>query len=176
MTQQQTPVAEPIRMGGRGAGVEEGSKDPTWDDVVRRLRTGGWRWFTSLRPGGQPHTRPVFAAWSDGSLFMASKSSTRKSRNLDADGRCSVAADVDGFHLVVEGVATRVLDESTLGRASTAFQEVYGWSTTIAGDELDAEYGAPTSGGPPYRVYRIAPTTVHAFPASADFIPTRWSF
>ncbi|MFC7625868.1 pyridoxamine 5'-phosphate oxidase family protein [Microlunatus sp. GCM10028923] len=175
MTEQQTPTAQPIRMGGRGAGVTEGSTDPQWDDVVQRLRTGGWRWLTTLREG-QPHTRPVFAAWSDGTFFIASKSSTQKTRNLDVDGRCSVAADVDSYHLVVEGVARRVLDEPTLGRASTAFQEVYGWATTIAGDELDAEYGAPTSGGPPYRVYQVTPTTVHAFPASADFIPTRWSF
>jgi hypothetical protein len=79
-------------------------------------------------------------------------------------------------HLVVEGGARRVHDEATLEHASTAFERVNGWPTTVAGDELDAEYGAPTSGGPPYRVYQIVPTKVFALPAKADFMPTRWRF
>jgi hypothetical protein len=53
---------------------------------------------------------------------------------------------------------------------------VYGWPTRVAGDELDADFGAPTSGGPPYRVYQITPTTVYAFPGDATFFPSRWTF
>lgn len=173
---QQSPTAKVFPMPGRGTGVTEDARSIEWPDVVRRFRSGGYRWFTSLRPDGQPHTRPVFAAWSESVLFTASKATARKSRNLDADGRCSIATDVDGAHVVVEGVATRVLDEETLRQASAAFQDVYGWPTTVAGDELDAEYGAPTSGGPPYRIYKITPTTAYAFPANADFFPTRWTF
>ena len=61
-----------------------------------------------------------------------------------------------------------------LERASAAFEQIYGWPTTVTGEELDAEYGAPTSGGPPYRVYQIVPSKVFALPASGDFMPTRW--
>ena len=170
------PQKTELPMPGRGTGVVDDAQPIEWADVVRRLRSGGFRWMTSLRPGGEPHTRPVFAAWSETVLFSASKESARKSRNLDLDGRCSVATEVDGAHLVVEGIASRVLDEETLRQSSAAFQDVYGWPTEIAGDELDAEYGAPTSGGPPYRVYLITPTTVYAFPADADFLPSRWTF
>jgi hypothetical protein len=119
---------------------------------------------------------PVFGAWSEPVVFVASKASTRKSQNLDADGRCVLTTAVDKVHLIVEGNASRVLDKDTLERASTAFEQVYGWPTTIAGDELDAEFGAPTSGGPPYRVYQIAPSKVIALPEAADFMPTRWRF
>jgi hypothetical protein len=173
---QQSPVGQVLPMPGRGTGVTEDARSIEWPDVVRRLRSGGFRWLTSLGPDGQPHTRPVFAAWSESVLFTASNGTARKSRNLDADGRCSIATDVDGAHVVVEGVASRVTDEQTLRHASAAFEDVYGWPTRVAGDELDADYGAPTSGGPPYRIYQITPTKVYAFPAGGDFYPTRWTF
>lgn len=172
----QTPTKQEIPMPGRGTGVTEGARPIEWDEVERRLRTGSYRWLTSLSADGTPNTRPVFAAWSDGVLFTCSKEGTRKTRNLDGDGRCSVATEVDSAHIVVEGRAVRVTDEATLQRASATFQEVYGWPTRVAGDELDADYGAPTSGGPPYRVYQIVPTSVYAFPADANFLPSRWSF
>lgn len=84
-------------------------------------------------------------------------------------------------HLIVEGRARRVRDDATLLRASEAFNTIYGWPTVVAGDELDAPYGAPTSGGPPYAVYEITPTTAFGLPTdgeSADAdplaIPDRW--
>ncbi len=173
---QQTPTKRELSTDGRGTGVTEDAQPFEWSDVEQRLRTGGFRWFTSLRPDGAPHTRPVFAAWSDGVLFTASKEGTQKTRNLDGDGRCSLAIDEDGAHLVIDGVATRVVDEEALRQASAAFDDVYSWPTRVAGDELDADYGAPTSGGPPYRVYKITPTAVYAFPAGGHFLPARWTF
>jgi hypothetical protein len=47
----------------------------------------------------------------------------------------------------------------------------------VAGDKLDAEFGAPTSGGPPYDVYEIAPTRAFGLPTDGEtFTPTRWRF
>jgi hypothetical protein len=136
---QQVPVAEAITPTGRGADVTPGSRVLDWAEAERRLATGGWRWLATVRPDGAPHVMPVFGAWSESVVFVASKDTARKSRNLDADGRCVLAADVEGVHLVVEGEASRVRDEATLERASAAFERVYGWPTTVAGDELDAE-------------------------------------
>ena len=86
--------------------------------------------------------------------------------------------DAGDLHLVVEGVARRVSDDATLGRASAAYAQTYGWPTTPADGRLDAEYGAPTSGGPPYDVFEIAPTKVIGLPTGegGDFTPTRWRF
>jgi len=36
--------------------------------------------------------------------------------------------------------------------------------TRISGGKLDADYGAPTSGGPPYDVYEATPTRAVGFP------------
>jgi len=171
-----TPVIETMPTTGKGTEVEEATRSLDWPDVERRLALNGWFWLASVRPDGAPHMMPLFATWSEPVLFIVSKDSARKSRNLDADGRCVVSTEADGAHLVVEGNANRVRDRATLERASAAFQQTYGWPTTVAGDQLDADYGAPTSGGPPYRVYQIAPTKIFALPINGSFLPTRLRF
>ncbi|MDQ3791142.1 MAG: pyridoxamine 5'-phosphate oxidase family protein, partial [Actinomycetota bacterium] len=108
---------------------------------------------------------------------VASKETATKSRNLAAEGRCVITTDAGDMHLIVEGEARRVRDEATLRRASDAFGDIYGWPTVVAGDKLDAEYGAPTSGGPPYDVYEITPTKAFGLPTDGEsFAPTRWRF
>ena len=96
---------------------------------------------------------PLFAVWSESVLYVASKETASKSRNLVADGRCVITTDAGDMHLIVEREAQRVRNEATLRRASDAFNSIYDWPTVVTEDKLDAEFGAPTSGGPPYDVY-----------------------
>ena len=43
------------------------------------------------------------------------------------------------------------------------------------GSHLDADYGAPTSGGPPYEVYEVTPAKAFALPTDGETTtPTRW--
>lgn len=176
----QTPAGEAMSREGKGTGAdtEQGSSRPVaWTEVAERLAGGGWFWLATVRPDGAPHVMPVFAAWSESVFYVASKDTARKSRNLAADGRCVVSSDKGDLHLVVEGVALRVSDDAALQRASGAFAAVYGWPTVVADGRLDAEYGAPTSGGPPYDVYEITPTRAFAFPTDGESAtPTRWRF
>ena len=128
-------------------------------------------------PRWAPHVMPLFAAWSGSSLFIASKDTTRKSRNLVADGRCVITTDTGDLHLIVEGDASRVADDESLARASEAFRVIYDWPTEVTSGQLDAEYGAPTSGGPPYDVFQIVPRKAFGFPTDGEsFAPTRWRF
>ena len=57
---------------------------------------------------------PLFAVWSESALYIASKETAKKSRNLAADGRCVITTDAGDMHLIVEGEARRVRDEATL--------------------------------------------------------------
>lgn len=174
------PVAEAMSREGKGTGAlsAAGSSRPIpWEDAEERFTKGGWSWLATVCPDGAPHVVPVFAAWSGSAFFVASKETTRKSRNLAADGRCVVTTDAGDLHLIVEGVARRVRDEATLRRASDTFKAVYNWATEVAGEQLDAEYGAPTSGGPPYDIYEITPTKAFGLPTDGEsFTPTRWRF
>jgi hypothetical protein len=174
------PITEAMSRAGKGtaAATDAGNRRPTpWSEVVARFGGGGWYWLATVGAGGRPHVVPVLAAWSGSAFFVASKTTARKSRDLTHDARCVVSTDLGDLHVVVEGMARRVDDRATLERASAAFAEVYGWATEITGDELDAEYGAPTSGGPPYGVYEITPRKAFGFPTDGETTtPTRWRF
>jgi Pyridoxamine 5'-phosphate oxidase len=174
------PTAEAMSREGKGtqAGSERGRSQPLdWAEVERRLTKGGWFWLATVRPNCSPHVMPVFAAWSDSVLFVASKDSAQKSRNLDVNERCVVTTDTGDLHVIIEGEARRARDRETLEQASDAFAAIYQWPTTLSGEKLDAEYGAPTSGGPPYNVYEIRPTKAFGLPTDGESTtPTRWRF
>lgn len=88
-----------------------------------------------------------------------------------------ITTETDDLHFVAEGEAHRVVDDETLHRASAAFRDIYNRPTEVRGDQLDADYGAPTSGGPPYDVYEMSPQKAFGFPTDGEsFAPTRWTF
>jgi Pyridoxamine 5'-phosphate oxidase len=158
-------------------GYDEASLAPAdWDDVRSRLRDGPGPCWLSTTMDGASHVRPVFAAWTGESFVVASNPRARKTRALQEESRCSVAIDLKDLHVVVEGVARRLTTEPDLGRATVAFQEVYGWPTEVAGDLLEAPYAAPTSGGPPFEVYEIRPVRAYGFPTADQVEPTRWQW
>ena len=173
------PRGEAMPREGKGqpAATAAGSSQPLpWSEASDRLGRGGWAWLATVRPDGGPHLVPVMPTWADPVLYVAAKRTTRKSRNLEAEARCVLSKDAGDVHLVIEGRARRLQDEVELGRASTAFTGA-GWKTWVAGEELDADYGAPTSGGPPYAVYEITPITAFSFPTDGESTtPTRWRF
>ena len=174
------PVAEAMSREGKGtrAATEQGNSQPTdWREAERRFRKGGWFWLATVRADGAPHVVPVFAAWSGSAFFVASKDTARKSHHMDADGRCVLTNDAGDMHLIVEGRAHKITDDAALARASEAFATVYNWPTRVEGGKLDADYGAPTSGGPPYDVYEVTPTKAFGLPTDGEsFTPTRWRF
>lgn len=176
----QRPAGEAMSREGKGtaAASEAGNSRPIrWEDAQEWLTKGGWFWLATVRSNGAPHVMPVFAVWSESALYLSSKETARKSRNLAVDGRCVITTDTGDLHLIVEGEARRVYNEATLRRASDAFEAIYGWPTVVTGDKLDAEYGAPTSGGPPYDVYEITPTKAFGLPTDGEsYTPTRWRF
>ena len=170
------PSGEAIPRRGRGTGDGAPESALPWNEAEQRLGQGGWFWLATVRPDGAPHVMPVFAVWSAGALYLASKDTARKSRNLAAEPRCVLTHDAGDLHLVVEGTARKVTDDAALARASEAFATVYDWPTRVSGGKLDADYGAPTSGGPPYRVYQVVPTKIFALPIDGSFLPTRLRF
>jgi hypothetical protein len=176
----QAPLTEAMSREGKGteAATEAGRSHPfPWSEAERKMAGGGWFWLATVRPNGAPHVMPVFAAWANTSFFIASKDRARKSRNLEAEPRCVITTDTGDLHIIVEGIARHVRDDATLQQAVEAFQAVYDWPTRIEGNHLDADYGAPTSGGPPYEVYEVTPIKAFGLPTDGESItPTRWTW
>jgi pyridoxamine 5'-phosphate oxidase-like protein len=130
-------------------------------------------WLTTINPDGSPHPTPVGVVQRDGTWYFTSGLSTRKSRNLDRDPRCTVSVATDPFDLIVEGAATLVTDPDELASVAAAFVD-NGWPAEVAGEALTAEYMAPSGGPPPWHVYRISMSTVFAFGASEPFGATKF--
>jgi pyridoxamine 5'-phosphate oxidase-like protein len=173
------PVTEAMARPGKGTSSPNASTVPfDWASIHADLRSGAHRfWLTTVSADGDPHVVPVFVAWVDSVCYVASKSTARKTRDMEATGRCAIACDTGPAHVIVEATARRMTGDPGMHDASAAFAAVYGWPTTVVGDEIDAPFAAPTSGGPPLQVWELTPTKAFAFPADGESdAPTRWRF
>jgi hypothetical protein len=149
-----------------------------WTAVLDHLTRADGFWLVTLDRTGGPSPRPVFAVVADGAVHLSSSPAAQKARNLSADARCALGAHTDDFDLVVEGTGRRVTDADTLEQVVRAYRERYGWPVTVAGDAMDAPFGAPTAGPPPYAVFRIEPTRAFAIGITdeTNYLSSRYRF
>jgi general stress protein 26 len=108
---------------------------PSWEEVDQRLTDAQLYWLVTVRRDGRPHAVPVCGAWHDGAFYFCTGDAEQKMRNLEHDPHVTVTAGplgADGWgngkDIAVEGVATRVSDESLLRVLSEA------WTSKYAGD------------------------------------------
>ena len=164
------PTAEKIP-----ASIEH-AEPVAWTEARRRLEDGRSYWLAPLSPEGAPHLRPVLAVLLDDRLHFVSTAESRKAGNLARDARCSLSVEVSDAHLVVEGAAAVMRDESLLQRVAEAYARKYDWHVRVVDGAFDADYGAPTAGPPPFDVYALTPTRVYGFGVDETWSPTRWRF
>lgn len=146
-----------------------------WTQARKLLAEARFYWLATVHPEGQPHARPVLAVWWDGTLFFSAREASRKGRNLAKNPHCSVTVESEIAHLVVEGKASIVSDESRLREVAAVYAAKYGWEVDVQ-DGAFYGNGAPTAGPPPYKLYELTPTRVLGFGADVTFNPTIWHF
>jgi hypothetical protein len=149
-----------------------------WSDVLPYLARAEGFWLATADSSGQPQLRPLFAVVTDGDLHFSSSPNAQKAKNLKTEPRCALAAHTEDFDLIVEGTSRRVTDPDELARVAASYRDKYEWPVTVVGDAMDAPYGAPTAGPPPYAVFRILPSRAYALGITDDtnFRSTRWRF
>ena len=133
-----------------------------WSEVLSYLARAEAFWLATADRSGHPQLRPLFAVVTDGALHFSSNPNAQKARNLGVEPRCALAAHTDDFDLIVEGTSRRVTDSDELERVAASYRDKYGWPVTVVGDAMDAPYGAPTAGPPPYAVFRVEPSRAYA--------------
>jgi len=79
-----------------------------WDEARTHLRRAGRFWLGTTGPGGGPHLAPVLAVWHAGALQVRPDPAFRRAGQLDARGRCALAAEDAGVRLVVDGRGRRL--------------------------------------------------------------------
>ena len=134
-----------------------------WSTVRDRLLNERNYWIATTRPGGRPHTMPVWGIWQDDMLYFATDPASRKSRNLVANSSAIVHLESGDNVVILEGIAKEVRDATVLGHFAEAYEVKYGFR--------------PDTTGISSSVYCFRPEFSYAwretdFPRSA----TRWSF
>jgi Pyridoxamine 5'-phosphate oxidase len=160
-----------------------------WTAIERRLGegfsqapgTGGpdrhTCWLTTINRDGSPHVTGVGAIWFEGSFWFETGEKTLKGRNLARDSRCTLCLAVGAFDLVVEGIAERITDQTSVATMAEQWN-AHGWPARVdeSGRALTADFSAPSAGPPPWTIYRI---NAHQATALATVDPggaTRWRF
>jgi nitroimidazol reductase NimA-like FMN-containing flavoprotein (pyridoxamine 5'-phosphate oxidase superfamily) len=146
-----------------------------WAEARQRIEEAQFYWLATTCPDGRPHAVPVLAISLDGTMHFCTGRKSRKGRNLSRDTRCVLTVDSDDLHLVLEGDARRVTDETRLQHVADLYGSKYGWDVTVEDGAIRGD-GAPTAGSPPYDVYAVTPSTVFGFGTDDTFGATRWCF
>jgi Pyridoxamine 5'-phosphate oxidase len=131
--------------------------------------------LATVGPTGRPHCAGVGAMWDDGDLYFPSGPGTRKSRDLEANPACTVAARLDDLDLTLDGEAARTTDPATLERLAAHYRD-RGWPAQVAHDAFTAPYSAPSAGPAPWHLYRFTFHTVVGLGIKAPEGATRWRF
>ena len=118
---------------------------------------------------------PVGILFIDDAFYFTSGPKTRKARNIARNPDSVISIATHDFDLVVEGSATRVVDQAHLQRIADAFKKE-GWEPTVVKGGLTANYSAPSAGPPPWQVYEVKPETIFALGTSEPYGATRWNF
>lgn len=141
-------------------GEREGVGLLPWSFVEDRMTAARNYWIGSTKPGGRPHSAPVWGLWHDGAFYFSTGVESRKGRNLAKNPAVSVHLESGEEAVMFEGEVETVGDPKILKALDKAYK---------------AKYGFPMQG--PGVIYRLKPETAFAW-READFpqCATRWSF
>lgn len=151
-----------------------------WSDVEATIAAAPngpkFTWFlTTINPDGRPHTTGIGHIWHDGGIHFATGPAVRKTRNLLADSRCSIAGALTNYDVVFDGTAERVTEPALLAALVTKYNDV-GWPAEVEGDAITAPYSAPSAGPAPWHLYRFTISAVTALKTTGESGATRWRF
>ena len=115
--------------------------DPTTKAGVRvaeRLERELILWLTTVTPGGQPQTSPVWFLWIAGEILVYSRADTPRLANIRANPRVAATFDGDGEggHIVsIEGETRVTHERAALADVPAAYVDkyaaklaAYGWT------------------------------------------------
>ena len=132
-------------------------------------------WLATTDPDGAPHVAGVGAVWSEGKFYFVSGPRLRKSRNLAANPRCTIAVSLRGIDVVVEGTAAKVTDAPTLDRLVKRYVKG-GWPAEVRDGAIVAPFSAPSAGSPPWDLYEMTMVRATGVAGAEPYGATRWQF
>jgi nitroimidazol reductase NimA-like FMN-containing flavoprotein (pyridoxamine 5'-phosphate oxidase superfamily) len=146
----------------------------SWPDVCAMLEDAELFWISTVRAGGSPHVTPLPGVWRDSAIYFCTGAGEQKGVNLQGNPRCALTTGNNewksGLDVVIEGAATRVIDEGRLEVLADA------WESKYPGDwRFDVRDGAFHHEAGEALVFEVVPVKILAF-AKGDFAQTRFTF
>jgi PPOX class probable F420-dependent enzyme len=137
-----------------------------WSWARERLERSHDYWVATVRPDGRPHVMPVWGVWIDDALWFSSSRGSRKTRNLAANPRCTIATDNAYEPVVIEGEAVLIDGLTAIGAYVAETNRKYKTDYSI-------DFFNPIDNA----CFKVAPTWAFGLTES-DFTgsPTRWVF
>lgn len=97
-TAEKEPIAE-LLFGPEEAtpmSTDEATLKP-WAEARGRLDEQAKYWLATVRPDGRPHAMPVLAVWMDGALYVSTRPTSHKGRNLAHNPHCVITFATDAW-------------------------------------------------------------------------------
>jgi hypothetical protein len=103
-----------------------GSAELPWEWATERLGRTRSYWIATTRPGGRPHSRPVWGVWHDNVLYFSTGSLA--AQNLATQPAITVHLGSGNEVVIVEGEAQPVGDNTQLEEVVRLYNEKYRWN------------------------------------------------
>jgi PPOX class probable F420-dependent enzyme len=104
-----------------------------WGWATERLTQARNYWVATTHPDGRPHAMPVWGLWFEDVFYFSSSPDSRKARNLDANPAVVVHLESGDDVVIVEGDASRVIDEALLQRLGADYTRKYEFDVSFTG-------------------------------------------
>jgi PPOX class probable F420-dependent enzyme len=159
-------IARPHMPGYGTLPATEGSGLLPWSWADDKLRTSHDFWLATARPDGRPHVMPIWGVWDGRALWFSTSNGSRKSRNLLAEPRCTIATDDALNPVVMDGRVELLTDDESIKRAISLVNEKYATNYDVSFQDPNVN-----------RTFRFTPEVAFGL-LETDFAgsPTRWTW
>lgn len=101
----------------------------SWSFVAEKLSGDRFFWVSTTRPDGNPHARPVWGVWVDGTFYCGGGERTRWVRNLAVNPGVVVHREDAEEVVILEGTAEKITaeaaDSELIEAVDSAYEEKY---------------------------------------------------
>ena len=132
-----------------------------WSWAAERLERSHNYYLATTRGDGRPHVAPVWGLWLAGQFLFSTGATSRKAKNLRANSNCVVTTEDLAEAVILEGVASVVIDSGLLKDFVDAYKQKYDW-------EME---------GHPGGIWAVTPRKAFGFQESEfEGASTRWEW
>jgi nitroimidazol reductase NimA-like FMN-containing flavoprotein (pyridoxamine 5'-phosphate oxidase superfamily) len=135
-----------------------------WSQVRNLLDGAEIFWISTVRRDGRPHVTPLLAVWDRDALYFCTGPEEQKALNLAGNTQVTLTTGTNtyatGTDVVVDGRASRIIDETRLEQLADLWVDKYGeeWRFGVADGAFQHQGGSGTAW-----VFEVRPDKVFAY-------------